>query len=503
MAYRSKRIRRIEFGDFQTPGALARQVCTLLRRRGLTPATIIEPTCGSGNFLLAALDEFRETQQAIGLDLNSDHLSEVGQRLSLRRYTSKVRLIRADFFETDWASLVSDLPQPLLVIGNPPWVTNAVLGSLGSANLPAKSNFQNHRGMDAITGKSNFDISEWMMLRILKWLKGRDGVLTMLCKTAVARKVLAHAWKSELAPARSDIYAISALDHFGVSVDACVLVCSFSSAGTYDASVYSDLDAVAPCSTIGYRDGRLVADIGLYDRWKHLQGPSLCRWRSGIKHDCAPVLELERVGSHYVNGLGEKTKLEDTYLYPMLKSSDVANDDVRVNRWMLVTQRSIGEDTGSIQHVAPNTWRYLCRHQELLDKRASSIYRHRPRFSVFGVGPYSFAPWKVAISGFYKGLNFKTIGPFERRSVVLDDTCYFLPCRTEEAARCVSEVLNSDVAREFYGAFVFWDCKRPVTVDLLRRLDLLALARVVGCQTRIAGFFPAAEGAQARLPLGE
>ena len=122
------------------------------------------------------------------------------------------------------------------------------------------------------------------------------------------------------------------------------------------------------------------------------------------------------------------------------------------------------------------TWAYLNHHAELSSKRASSIYRGRPPFSVFGVGDYSFAPWKVAISGFYKKLTFVPIGPFKGRPTVLDDTSYFLPFETEEQAEFSASLLNSVEVQEFYGAFVFWDSKRPITVDLLQRMDLRKLA---------------------------
>ena len=80
------------------------------------------------------------------------------------------------------------------------------------------------------------------------------------------------------------------------------------------------------------------------------------------------------------------------------------------NRWMLVTQTCVGEETSTIRERAPRTWAYLEAHGAALDRRGSSIYRGRPRFSIFGVGEYTFAPWKVAISGFYKRLAFKVVG---------------------------------------------------------------------------------------------
>ena len=107
-------------------------------------------------------------------------------------------------------------------------------------------------------------------------------------------------------------------------------------------------------------------------------------------------------------------------------------------------------------------------------------YRGRPRFSVFGVGDYAFAPWKVATSGFHKRLSFAVVGPAGRRPVVLDDTCYFITCEDEREALALHAPLESEPVREFYSAFVFWDSKRPITVDLLRRLDLGAAAREAG-----------------------
>ena len=192
-------------------------------------------------------------------------------------------------------------------------------------------------------------------------------------------------------------------------------------------------------------------------------------------------MELRPDGtSAFKNGFGEVVDLESTFLYPMLKSSEVAKPDRVPSRYMLVTQRSIGEDTSQIGREAPRTWSYLEMHASQLDKRSSSIYRNRPRFSVFGVGPYAFSPWKVAISGFYKSLQFRAIGPYHGKSVVFDDTCYFLPCQSENEARVLLKLVNSGVARDFFSSLVFWDAKRPITSELLGSLNLNALSVELG-----------------------
>lgn len=487
--------KRKEFGDYQTPVDLAGDICALLRARGIRPSSVVEPTCGKGNLLLAALDQLIDIKVALGIDIDPDYIKQVKQRLMSRPSASAIeaRVFQADFFNLGWNQLLSDLPDPVLIIGNPPWVTNSELATFNGKNLPRKSNFHDFSGLDAKTGKSNFDISEWMLIHLLESLGNRDATIAMLCKTSVARQVLAHAWKRDIPIANSSIYLIDARETFDASVDACLLVSDISIKGECDQTcrVYERLSDRVPQTTFGYRDHQLIANVVYYERWKHLEnnGRSAYRWRSGIKHDCAKVMELKKAPRGFRNRLGTVHDLESDYLYPMLKSSDIANERApQPSKWMLVTQKSIGEDTTTLQYTAPRTWAYLNAHHTLLDKRKSSIYEGQPRFSVFGVGDYSFSPWKVAISGLYKKLHFALVGPYAGKPVVLDDTCYFIPCQSEAEAQYLMRLLDSDATKEFLRAFIFWDAKRPITISVLKKLDLAHLARTLGDEDTINGF---------------
>jgi hypothetical protein len=323
---------------------------------------------------------------------------------------------------------------------------------------------------------------------LLEALNGRKATLAMLCKTAVARKVLVHAWKNEISLCDAEIRSVDAATHFGAAVDACLLTGSLSPARhQQNCRVYPRLGDSEPATVIGYHDNELLADVSAYHRWKHLAGEEIYKWRSGVKHDCSRVMELRRDGNRYRNGLAEVFELESDFVYPMLKSSEIANGRGKEpSRWMLVTQQAVGEDTAIIRETAPATWGYLERHADLLDQRASSIYRGRPRFSVFGVGDYTFSPWKVAISGFYKKLDFTVVGNFSGKPIVLDDTCYFVSCQSEEEACDVASVFNSAPAREFLSAYIFWDAKRPITIETLRRLDVSALAMELGSDGKLS-----------------
>ena len=129
-----------EYGDFQTPAGLARSVCAVLKAQGVRPASLLEPTCGVGGFLLAGLHEFPELHSAFGADINADYVKQAERALPQRPDAHRARLVVADCFQIDWASVIAELPEPVLILGNLPWVTNAHLGRLSSRNLPEKSN---------------------------------------------------------------------------------------------------------------------------------------------------------------------------------------------------------------------------------------------------------------------------------------------------------------------------------------------------------------------------
>lgn len=466
-----------EFGDWQTPIALAKRVVALVSELYGAPECVVEPTCGVGTFLIASGEEWGGGVTYQGYEVNETYVDQARSKLGAQG----VRIFHRDFFGEDWSANIKGLgKQKVLVVGNPPWVTNSELGQLGSNNLPTKTNFQGLRGFDARTGKSNFDIAEWMLLRLIEALP-QEGAMAMLCKTMTARKVLRHLWKTDNSREGARLFRIDAMADFGVAVDACLFFISGRRGRERVATMYADLSTRSASTRFGFVGGDLVSDIDAYTRNRDLDGGcSSYVWRSGVKHDAAKVMEFTRQGERLINGLGEQVGIEEDHVFPLLKSSDLGNGRVHVRKAVLVTQRHTGDDTSEIQHRAPRTWEYLVRHASVLDERKSSIYKARPRFCVFGIGPYSFAPWKVAISGLYKRVSFVAVPPCEGRPVMVDDTCYSIPCKTKEEAEFLTELLGSAPAQEFLQSLIFVDSKRPITIDVLRRLSLVELARRLG-----------------------
>ena len=90
---------KITYGDFQTPFLFAQDVCRLLYKKGVAPSTIVEPTCGIGNFIKDACSVFGDATDIIGYEINDEYVAEAQKRAS---YTSKIKLHCQDFFSLNW-----------------------------------------------------------------------------------------------------------------------------------------------------------------------------------------------------------------------------------------------------------------------------------------------------------------------------------------------------------------------------------------------------------------
>ncbi len=464
-------MKKIEFGDFQTPLSLA-QKCSDLVAEFVQPKKIIEPTCGLGAFLEAAHRTWGNKVKYEGYEINPDYVNSIkDNKPELLKYS---KITNADFFSLDLNKLFSE-NEGMLLIGNPPWVTNSKLGMLSSNNLPEKTNFKGLGGFEAMSGKSNFDISEWMLLKLCEELVKCNGVLAMLIKTSVARSVFLHLHKTQKQSTSFKIYKIDSKKEFNVSVDACLFLVDYLNGGDRNVcSVYENLDGKTPSSQIGIIEKRVIANLPAYRVTSDkVEGSSQVLWRSGIKHDASSVMELREEGGKLRNGFGEIVHVEEDFVFPLLKSSDVANGRLNTNRFVIVTQKKVGDDTAHLQTTAPKLWKYLNKYKDELDARKSSIYKTQSSFAMFGLGDYSFQPYKIAVSGLYKNMNFCILKPVDGKPIMVDDTCYQLGFATLAEAELNLKTLQSELVSDYLKSLVFIDAKRPVNSEILNSIDFI------------------------------
>ncbi len=471
-----------QWGDVQTPARLAEQVSDYLATNGLQPRIIIEPTYGAGNFVLAVLKSFPLAKLVYGVEIQGKYEWPLKMTLLLaalrgQRFATEIELHQDDIFKHSFPDEILK-SQDILIVGNPPWVTNAELGALRGKNIPAKRNVKALNGVEAILGKSNFDLAEFVLLRMLDLFSERRGALALLCKNSVIKNLVALLPQRSYKVSNVRALEIDAERDFGAAVSASLLTMELGTSNRTFSCHVSKLDVPhVMTKEFGWIRNKFVADLHAYTSNSALDGRSPLTWRQGLKHDCARIMELDVRGKIVVNGHDEVVDVEYESIFWLLKSSDLRRFEVdSARKKVIVTQHHPGEDTSYLRVAAPKLWQYLTRHAEQFEKRKSSIYRNRPPFSMFGVGDYSFKLYKVAISGLYKEPHFSLVLPIEDRPVMLDDTCYILGFDTYKEALMAASLLNSATVKQFIQSIVFSDAKRPYTKDTLMRIDLTQAA---------------------------
>jgi hypothetical protein len=436
-------------------------VLEALRERGIIPDRVLEPTCGSGAFLRAAAAMF-PAAEIVGVEYQRERYG--AQLAALQGALPQLVVRFANAYAIDFGKIAWRKAGPLLIVGNPPWVTAAALGR-GAPDVlqPPRSNLKRLNGMAARTGASNFDVAEFLILKLLRELPAEPVHLALLVKESVARNVLAAARASATGIASAEIVRIDARAWFGVGVDACCFLLTTGSPAARDTPIPIRPDfAAEPVGWFAPAPPRVPVSTTIV-------------FRQGIKHDAADVFELRRIDGVWRNGYDEAVEVEAAYVYPLLKARALHAGTLSEPTALVVPQTRLGASTAELEAQAPRLWRYLRAHVERIAARKSSIYRNAPPFALFGVGAYSFAPWKVAVAGLYAQPRFRVLGPRAGRPIVLGDTSYFAAFDAEETARafaalCASPAAAAEIERRAVRG------KRPITKALLDDLDWPAIA---------------------------
>lgn len=481
---------RAEYGDFQTNAELADKVILQLAAKNIFPEIIVEPTCGKGNFIIASLRHLPNLKNIFGIEIYRPYVWETKFSIihffleNPEHHKPEISISHCNVFDFDFNQIARKYAEKeILVIGNPPWVTNSKLGSLESANLPKKTNFKNHSGLDAMTGKGNFDIAESITIMMLNTFQNMNGNLLFLVKNSVVKNLIFDQSNHLYKISTLEKYCIDSKKEFNVSVEASLFYCKLNSIPAFNCEEFNFYDSKIAYQKFGWFNNKFVSNIDTYIHTKEIDGECPFIWRQGLKHDCSSVMELDKAegdtkNGHYINGLNEQTELEDGLVYGILKSSDLKNTVINQTRkFTIVTQKRIGQETNYIKSEYPNTYQYLIKHQENFNARKSSIYNNKPSFSIFGIGDYSFKPYKVAISGLYKTFHFTLILPQNDKPVMLDDTCYLIGFDQIEFAVYALILLNSDITMKFLRSITFSDAKRTFTKDVLMRIDIGEIAK--------------------------
>ncbi|MFA0748060.1 Eco57I restriction-modification methylase domain-containing protein, partial [Fervidibacter sp.] len=153
--------------------------------------------------------------------------------------------------------------------------------------------------------------------------------------------------------------------------------------------------------------------------------------------------------------------IEPDLLYPLLRGRDVQRWKAQPSAWILMVQdpeERQGYDEEWLQENCPRTYGYLKRFEEVLRERAAfkryftrkdkngRIVETGPFYSMFDVGTYTFAPWKVVWPNIASALNAAVVGLAEGKVVVPQHIVTLVACETEDEAHYICALINSSSA---------------------------------------------------------
>ncbi|MDD5453509.1 MAG: SAM-dependent DNA methyltransferase, partial [Candidatus Bipolaricaulis sp.] len=180
------------------------------------------------------------------------------------------------------------------------------------------------------------------------------------------------------------------------------------------------------------------------------------------------ILETRADGLVVVENITEGAKrevpqvtavLEPDLLYPLLRGRDVARWRAEPSAHILMvqdpqTRRGIPEEDLKARY--PKTWEYLNRFEPILRERAAfkryftrrdktgKVIDTGPFYSMFDVGDYTFAPWKVVWTRIAK-IAAAIVGPANRKPAIPQETITLVDCQSELEACYIAALVNSDL----------------------------------------------------------
>ena len=348
---------RTEYGDFQTNIELATKVALFLKNNIVNPKIIVEPTCGKGNFIIACLETFNQVEKIIAVEIYKPYVWETKFNI-LEFFIVNPQVIRPEIeinhfnaFDFNYSQIfIKNSNEEILVIGNPPWVTNAKLSSLESGNLPLKSNFKKHSGLDAMTGKGNFDIGEYISLMMFDAFQNSKGHFAFLVKNSVIKNLVYDQKQRNYNISTLQKLSIDSKKEFNVSVEASLFFCKLNGKPDFFCNEFKFSDDSNIINQFGWVNDKFVSDIEKYKQTNDLDGISPFIWRQGIKHDLSSLMEFEKVNNYFINGLQEKVELEEDLVFGILKSSDLKESIIdKTRKYTIITQKKVGQDTSFIK----------------------------------------------------------------------------------------------------------------------------------------------------------
>ena len=152
--------------------------------------------------------------------------------------------------------------------------------------------------------------------------------------------------------------------------------------------------------------------------------------------------------------------MEKDLVYPLLRGRDVSQWAAEPVLSILLTHkkgmRLTAIKENQMQAEYPKAWRYLSKYRATLTK--SGLFKRfckatDPFYSMFNIGDYTFAGYKLVIREIAGSLTCAVIGKRNSKPVIPDHKLVLVDTETAAEAHYLCAVLSSSAARLFVGSY--------------------------------------------------
>ncbi len=429
-------------------------------------ATVLDPTCGDGAFLeafiaLARRDGMATTRDALAR-LHGIEMVEADRHRLIGRIAARYGAQLADDSIRTADFITAEIPGRYdVVVGNPPWINFTGLPRELKAKWgPAFVRRQLVTDKrEVLLGGSRADVAALIVKKVLDEVLSQRGCAAFFVPLSLFFNSGAND-RFRPFPGSAHAYRVVRLWDFGqepvfegiatrygavlfdrqapqawpVETDVCdngVWTRSYSAAGDGRSGAWQQRGT--PGS-----DRTTLPAIEIHPSQKPRQGINTC--------GANDVFMFERSGDTFRNGLGEEWALEEALLFPLMNAGSFGRPLRRPQRWILLphdtrTGRPLAwEAIATHKRIAG----YLAAHRDTLMHRKGTLIRAQigrgSWWALLGVGPYAFAPWKVA---------WEALGRRSFRPAVLGGRWQgnqalhaFCPCRSLPEAEALAAALG-------------------------------------------------------------
>lgn len=413
-----------------------------------------------------------------------------------------------------WARIIKNAFAPLfvgqfdLIVGNPPWVNWESLPQEyrdKTAHIWKQYDLFEHTGLRARLGSAKDDISVLMTyVSIDKYLKDKGRLCIVITQTLFKTVGGGEGFRRFRLGNKGTPFKVLQVDDMtelqpfdSATNRTAVFFCQKGDVTTYPVEYHiwkkkekgsiaidldwdevvrktatkhlkaQSIDGTGQGSWISARPKALKALKNVLGEAEYQARAGSCTWLNGVywgrveaaKRGCVKFSNLDDVGKIDVEAV--EAEIEADVVYPLLRGRDVKRWGSDRTAYILVPQDPKQPSKGIAQTIFqsnfPKASGYLAKFKHQLESRSG--YKKylkpvgEPFYSLYNVGPYTFAPFKVVWKEQSSQFGCAVVSSVNGKVVVPDHKLMLVPFKIEDEAHYVCALLASTVSRFLVQAY--------------------------------------------------